>query len=70
MSINRYPRYVNASDELKGALVTYVHEVKMTAPELAPQAEKLMRTVLEQDVEIFNHLRSRRGGQELRKDDD
>ncbi|WNF07218.1 hypothetical protein [Brevibacillus borstelensis] len=28
MSIN--PRYVNASDELKGALVTYVHEVKST----------------------------------------
>jgi len=59
MSINRYPRYVSASDELKAALVTYVHVVKMTAPELTPEVEKLMQFVFKQDVAIANFLRQR-----------
>jgi len=57
MTINTFPRYVRAADELKAALVNYVHEIKMTAPELAPQADQMMRSVLTQDVEIFNSLR-------------
>jgi len=56
MSINRFPGYVRAADELKAALVNYVHEIKMTAPELVPQAEQMMRSVLARDVAIFNLL--------------
>lgn len=57
MSINRFPGYVKAADELKAALVNYVYEVKTSAPELAPQAEQLLRSVLTQEVVIFNLLR-------------
>jgi len=57
MSINRFPSYVQAADELKAALVNYVHEVKNAAPELARQADQLIQSVLTQDVVIFNQLR-------------
>lgn len=57
MSINRFPGYVKAADELKAVLVNYVHEVKTSAPELAPQAEQLLRSVLTQEVVILNLLR-------------
>lgn len=54
--IMNHKRYVTAADELKAALVNYVHEVKMAAPELSEQVEKMMFNVLKQDVEIFNLL--------------
>lgn len=56
MSVIRYKCYTKAADELKSALVNYVHEVKVTAPELAPQADQMMRSVLTQDAVIFNLL--------------
>ncbi|GAA4703694.1 hypothetical protein [Brevibacillus fulvus] len=55
--IMNHKRYVTAADELKAALVNCVHEVKMVAPELSEQVEKMMFNVLKQDVEIFNLLR-------------
>lgn len=64
MSVMRYKRYTRAADELKAALVNYVHEVKLTAPELAPQADQMMRSVLTQDVVIFNLLHRRDGAKD------